>query len=146
MTDRLVLALRAGYTDTSGGTPFFEMQTFGFLFEIQEGLGGNRTHRGYPRNRFVAETMTLGNMELRFKVGEATPGTQRFAFKLIAFVDTGNVYDNAAAPITDPRFNDYKFSYGGGLVIAWNMATILHIYYGASKEDSLISIDFNHSF
>ncbi len=141
----LVLALRAAYTDTSGETPFHETQNFEFLFEMQEGLGSNRTMRGYPGNRFVAETMTLGNAELRFRFAEITPFGQRFAFKLLGFVDTGNAYDEAGDPFSDPRWGDYRYCYGGGLVIAWNLATIIHVYYGQSEETSAISVDFNHA-
>lgn len=141
----LVIAMRAGYTDTSGGTPFYEMQYFDFLFDSQQGLGGYRTLRGYPLNRFVGETMTLGNIELRFKFAEITPFRQRFAFKLIAFADTGNVYDKAFEPFTYPGFGNYRYSYGGGLVVAWNLATIIHAYYGISPETTSVSINFNHS-
>ncbi len=141
----LVLALRLGFTDTSGGTPFYELNNLDFLFWPQEGLGGHLTLRGYPLNRFVSETMTLGNMEFRFKFAEITPFNQRFEFKLVTFVDAGNVYDEAFDPFKDPGFNDYKFSYGGGLVIAWNLATIIHAYYGISCETSAISINFDHS-
>lgn len=141
----LVLAIRLAYTDASSGTPFYELHNFEFLFRMQEGLGGNRTLRGYPVNRFVSETMTMGNAELRLKFLEITPWTERFAFKALAFVDTGNAYDNAGDPFTDPRFDDYRICYGGGLVIAWNLATIIHFYYGVSKETIAISIDFNHA-
>ena len=34
---------------------------------------------------------------------------------------------------------------GGGIVIAWNQATIIHIYYGMSDETSALSIDFKHA-
>jgi outer membrane protein assembly factor BamA len=142
----LVLALRVGYADTSGDVPFYEMNNFNYLFDMQEGLGGNRTLRGYPQDRFAGRTMTLGNIELRLKFAEAVPGSQRFIFKLITFLDTGSVYDKACGPFVDPEFGEYKYSAGGGLVITWNLATVIHIYYGVSNENTGLSIDFNHAF
>ncbi|MGQ9843914.1 MAG: Omp85 family outer membrane protein [Spirochaetota bacterium] len=142
----LTLALRAGYTDTNMNAPFFEMGYFGFSLNRRTGNGSNRTIHGYKEQRFVAPTMTVANTELRWKFGEANPWNQNFQFKITAFYDVGNVYDKAGDPFSEPRFGDYKQSYGGGLVIAWNMATIIHFYYGMSKEDTSISINFNHTF
>ena len=142
----LTLALRAGYTDTNIDAPFFEMGYFGFSLNRRTGNGSNRTIHGYKEQRFVAPTMTVANTELRWKFAEANPWNQNFQFKLTAFYDVGNVYDKAGDPFSEPRFGDYKQSYGGGLVIAWNMATIIHFYYGMSKEDTSISVNFNHTF
>ncbi len=140
-----VVAGRMAYTDSSGDVPFYEMSTFAFLLNRYNGLGGYRTLRGYMEDRFVAKTMTMGNLEMRYRFAEITPGGQRFAFKVIAFYDVGNVYDNAVDPVDEPRWGDYKQAYGGGLVIAWNMNTIIHFYYGVSAEESAISINFMHS-
>ncbi|MFW5770499.1 MAG: Omp85 family outer membrane protein [Spirochaetota bacterium] len=143
----LVLAMRVGYTDINGSdVPFFEMNTFGFLLNRRNGLGNNRTLRGHKADRFVGKTMTLGNAELRFKFAEANAGGQNFKFKLTGFYDAGNVYDKWSDPFDDPRWVDYHHGYGGGLVIAWNLSTIVHFYYGMSKEDSSISVDFMHTY
>ncbi len=142
----LTLALRAGYTDTDNDAPFFEMGYFGFSLNRRTGNGSNRTIHGYKEQRFVAPTMTVANTELRWKFAEANPWKQNFQFKLTAFYDVGNVYDKAADPFTEPRWGDYHHGYGGGLVIAWNMATIIHFYYGMSEEDTSISVNFNHTF
>jgi len=142
----LTLALRAAYTDTNSDAPFFEMGYFGFSLNRRTGLGNNRTLRGYHEQRFVGPTMTVGNAELRWKFAETNAWGQNFQFKLTGFYDVGNVYDKAGDPFDDPRFGDYHQGYGGGLVIAWNMATIVHFYYGTSEEDSSISVDFSHTF
>ena len=141
----LVLAFRAAYTDTSSGTPFFDMPHFEFLDETVPGLGSNRTLRGFPMNRFVGETMVMGNMEARLKFMEATPGSQRFDFKLVVFADAGNFYGSAPEPFREPRFSEFKVSLGAGLVVVWNLATVIHVYYGKSRETSAVSVDFNHS-
>ena len=144
--ESLTFAGRIAYTTGSGDMPFYEQSQFGFAYFGQSGLGGNRTIRGYRADRFVGKTMTLGQLEVRWTMGEITPGSQRFSFKLVAYVDAGNVYDMAGDPfLVNPRWNAYRWSYGGGLVIAWNQATIVHFYYSRSKEDTGISIDFNHA-
>ncbi len=142
----LVVALRAAYTDASGDIPFYELNQFSFAEIRQNGLGGNRTLRGFQKDRFVGNTMTLGNAELRWQFWETTPFGERFAFKLVGFVDTGNVYDNAADPFTSPAWGYYRNSFGGGLVIAWNLATIVHAYVGFSREDRSIFVNFNHNY
>ncbi len=137
---------RAGYTTASGDIPFYEESCFGFANFRRVGDGGNRTLLGYKKNRFVAKTMTVGNLDARWKFTELSGGGQRFAFSVIGFVESGNVYDDAASPVTSPKWNYYHTSYGGGLVIAWNLSTIIHFLYGMSREDANISIDFDHRF
>ncbi|HSV97484.1 MAG TPA: DUF5982 domain-containing protein [Spirochaetota bacterium] len=142
----LTFGLRAGYTTSANDIPFYEMDYFGFALNRRQGLGGNRTLLGYKKSRFVGKTMTVANADARFQFWEITGGGQRFAFKLIGFYDTGNVYDEAGNPFDSPRWADYHHSYGGGLAIAWNLSTIVHFLYGMSEEDSSISIDFNYKF
>ncbi len=145
-------ALQAAHLGASSGLyirpediPFFDMDYFVFPYRRQSGLGGNRTLRGYPLNRFVARTMTLANLEARYSIFEMTPGGQRFEFKAVIFYDAGNAYDHPEGPVASPRFNDYKQCAGAGLVIAWNQATIIHAYYGVSSETDAISVDFMHT-
>jgi len=69
---------------------------------------------------------------------------QRFVFKLVGYFDAGNPYDVADDPFAPPMWNDYKYSYGGGLVVAWNQATIIHFLYSQSRESVQISIDFDN--
>jgi outer membrane protein assembly factor BamA len=142
----LVLATRAGYTTVAGDMPFYEESFFGFALARKKGLGGSDTMLGYKKNRFVAKTMTLANVELRWQFAETTAGKQRFGFQLVGFADAGNAYDEAKDPVTNPNWSYYHFSYGGGIAIAWNLSTIVKVYYGMSEEDSNISIDFEHKF
>ncbi|HDP80670.1 MAG TPA: hypothetical protein ENN21_07495 [Spirochaetes bacterium] len=142
----LVFAFRVGYTAAALDIPFYEEDYFGFALNRRQGLGGNRTLHGYKKSRFVGRTMTVGNFEPRWEFAEVSGAGQRFAFQLVGCLDAGNVYDDSMDPFTDPRFDDYKIGYGGGLAIAWNQATIVHFLYGRSSEDSSISIDFNYTF
>ena len=58
----------------------------------------------------------------------------------------GNVYDKITDIAAAPRFGDMKVSYGGGVVIPWNLSTIIHVFLGMSAETSTLSINFNHAF
>jgi hypothetical protein len=141
----LTLAGRIAYMALNGNVPFYEMDTFGFFYNRFYGLGGNRTLRGYQQDRFIGPVMTLANIEVRISLKDLVFFKQRFNFKLLAFIDTGNVYDHASDPFIIPRFPEYHTSFGGGLAIAWNLNTIIHLYYGKSREDSAVSINFGHS-
>ncbi len=142
----LTFAFRMGYTTAANDIPFYEQDWFGFALERRQGLGGNRTLLGYKKGRFAGKTMTVGNVEARWQFAEASGAGQHFGFKLIGLAAAGNVFDEAADPFTDPRFDEYFTTFGGGFAIAWNLNTIVHFLYGVSKEDTGISIDFNYTF
>jgi len=142
----LTFAFRLAYTMAQGDMPFYDMGYFEFPYGRQEGLGGNRTLRGFPSNRFVGMNMILGNIEARYSIGEITPWGQRFEFKVVGFYDVGNVYDEAWHLFSEMRPGDYQHSGGLGLVIAWNQATIIHVYWGASKESlGQVYVNFDHA-
>jgi hypothetical protein len=141
----VVITGRIAYTSANGNVPFYEMNTFSFFYNRYNGLGGYRTLRGYEQDRFVGPTMIMGNLEIRYHIANIAKFGQDFKIKVVGFTDTGNVYDKAKDPITNTRLGDYKLGYGGGFVIAWNMNTIIHSYFGFSREDWSVSINFNHS-
>lgn len=143
--DTLTLAVRFGYVASLYDIPFYEMGIFGFLFERQEGLGGEKTIRGFQQWRFIGKGMTLANIELRYRIIDLLLFNQRFTFKLLAFVDAGNAYSEAAEAFTNPRFLDYKLAYGVGFIYTWNQATVIRMYAGFSAEDFNISFNFGHA-
>ncbi len=144
--NRLTLGARAALTYSSDGTPFFEMAEMTFYSGRDAALGGLRTGRGLVASRFIAQGITLGQVELRYFVGDTVIGGQRFGLQPTLFVDTGNVYDSFRDIFSEPRLQSYKLSYGGGLVIPWNLSTVLHIFMGYSAEGSSLSINFNNAF
>ena len=142
----VTFAFRLGYTMSQGEMPFYDMGYFEFPYGRQAGLGGNRTLRGFPNNRFVGKNMILGNIEARWSFAEVTPWGQRFEFKLVGFYDVGNVYDEAYHLFSKPKFGDYQHSGGAGLVVAWNQATIIHVYWAMSAEYmAQIYVNFEHA-
>ncbi len=141
----VTLASRIAMTSAFGDIPFFEMGYFPFMNGMQQGLGGNRTLRGYCLGRFTAKTMTLANLEIRYSFLKTGFLDQIFDLKLILFTDAGNAYDKTEDPFISPRWRDYKICGGAGLAAAWNLATVIHFYYGVSREDSAVSVDLSHA-
>jgi outer membrane protein assembly factor BamA len=144
--DALTLAIRLGFVASFYDMPFYEMGIFGFLFERQAGLGGERTIRGYQQWRFIGKGMTLANLELRYRFIDIMIFNQHLSYKLVAFVDAGNAYDTPAEAFTKPRFGDYKLAYGFGGLLTWNQATVMRMYVGFSPEDINFAVNFAHVF
>ncbi len=136
------LALQGIYSVQSGDTPFFDQNILGFADDYKTGLGGYRTLRGYQQDRFVADVKALFNVETRFNFYKTHTLGQTFDFMVVPFVDAGKVFDN----VKDTDLKDYRYTYGAGMRIAWNQATIIMIDYGLSVEDSGLYINFGHIF
>lgn len=137
------LAARAAYTTTAGDVPFHALGSFVYMYDKQTGLGGNRSLRGYKAGRFIGDTMTNGNIELRIEFLEFKTFDTLFSLKALCFADTGSVFDTSAAPLKE--FNYYHNAFGGGLALGWNQSLIIHFYYGFSAEDKSISFDIGHA-
>lgn len=140
---RTVLAGRFGVGNIFGNNaPFFEFQDQWSPEGSINALGGRQSLRGYRANRFLARSMWFTNVELRVRLAETKLGKQRFAFGIAPFFDAGTVRDRWQ----DLNFNNIKYSYGGGLRIAWNQSTILSFDYGHSKEDRLFYFGIGQAF
>jgi hemolysin activation/secretion protein len=138
----LVLAARGVYEVQSKGAPFFSMNSFPFTEDPRVGMGGVRTIRGYQQDRFVGSVMALTNYEIRWTFAQTRILEQRFAFIAVPFLDMGRVFDS----VRNTSLAGWNRSQGGGLRIAWNLATIIMIDYGVSQEDSGLYINFTHIF
>ena len=138
----LVLAGRLLLEAQSNGAPFFTMDSLPFTEDPRSGLGGHRTLRGFRQDRFVGSVMSAANAELRWTVGHATVQGQRFGLIVAPFVDAGRPYD----ALGQLSLRSWRASYGGALRIAWNLATLVTIDYGASSEDTGFYVNFNHIF
>lgn len=139
----LVVAGRAVYTQAVGDMPFYSLDQFSSTERIYQGaLGGLRSLRGYKASRFMATNMALANLELRWTMFDFTVAGQRFAPILVPFFDIGSAFDQPK----DISRSVWRYSYGAGLRIAWNQATIIIVDYAMSKEDSNMFINFNHIF
>ena len=138
----LVVAGRVVFEAQTAGTPFFGMDTLPFTDDPRAGLGGHRTMRGFRQDRFVGRVMTLSNEELRWTFAHACLWRQKLAFIVVPFLDIGRPYDGLSAL----TLRDWRTAYGGAFRISWNLATIVTIDYGRSREDTGFYINFNHIF
>ncbi|TGL45441.1 hypothetical protein EHQ61_19475 [Leptospira wolffii] len=141
--EELVIGGRAALHYTKGeDVPFSEYRYMWSIDGPINGLGGLQTLRGYRQERFIAPMIGFGNLEVRWRFGTMKFWDQLVTLSLVPFYDFGRVWDG----YRDIGTIGYKFSYGTGLRIVWNQATVILIDYGKSREDSQLFIDVGHIF
>ena len=141
--DRLIAVGNAGYSVRFGEVPFYALNRLPLpKDEVRTGLGAFPTLRGYSSNRFVGDVTVGANAELRWSVSEFVVWDQRLKTALATFVDTGRVFDSAGSFST----GDWKYSYGFGLRLSWNLATVISFDYGISPEGSLFFMQLGQPF
>jgi hypothetical protein len=140
---KLIFASRVGFGYTAGNAPFFEYQDQWSSEGSIEGLGGAYTIRGYKQGRFLGRVMDFANFELRCRVAQTKVFKQHLAFSVVPLFDIGGVWDSFS---NLNRFNNYRYSEGLGLRIAWNLSTILRFDYAVSKEDNQFFFTFGQAF
>ena len=139
----LVFAGNYLWADRFGEVPFYAENRLSLPFdELKTGLGGWKTLRGYHRNRFVGDVTALATWELRWRFAETTIWKQHLGFALAAFTDTGRVFDNPGSM----TLRGWKIDAGGGLRLAWNLATVISVEYGVSEEGGLFYMELGHQF
>jgi len=140
---RLTFAGRVAMGYTAGNAPFYEYQDEWSSEGSIEGLGGGNTLRGYKQSRFLGRVMQFTNLEFRGRFAQCKFLKQTFAFSAVPFFDMGGVWDSFS------RLNhteNFRYSEGLGLRIAWNVNTILRFDYAVSKEDRQFFFSLGHAF
>ncbi len=140
--EELVISSRALVNYTKGNAPFSEYRYMWSADGPINGLGGLQTLRGFRQERFVGPVMGLANLEVRWRFATIKSGEELFTFSLVPFFDTGRVWDKP----DNIGFRGYARSYGIGLRMIWNQATVILLDYARSREGSQIFLDFNHVF
>ncbi|TGM88426.1 Omp85 family outer membrane protein [Leptospira licerasiae] len=140
--EELVVAGRAGLHYSKGEVPFSEYRYMWSIDGPINGLGGLQTLRGYRQERFIAPMIGFGNFEIRWRFGTFKFWDQLVTLSLVPFYDFGRVWNG----YHDISTQGYKFSYGTGLRIIWNQATVILIDYAKSREDSQLFIDIGQIF
>jgi hypothetical protein len=112
-TERLVFANRLMLQGIRGDAPFYDLSTVQTSFKQQEGLGGAKTIRGIPKNRYVGKGLFLWNAELRWRAADFEVRGTPLHLVLTGFVDQGRVWEGDAAPAE--AFSDLHRGYGGGV-------------------------------
>ncbi|MDR9419181.1 BamA/TamA family outer membrane protein [Gracilimonas sp.] len=96
----ITFANRLSFVHTSGNLPYWKLAE----------IGGEKTMRGYPENRFLDNNAILLNSELRTWLWEFPAYSVKLGGTL--FFDVGRTFSNNAT--LDNVFNDLKFTYGFG--------------------------------
>ncbi len=124
LTDRIVLAYRLGLEALSGND---------LPLQVLLPIGGNRSLRGYPQDRFLDKVRGLINLEIRFPVWGRLGG--------IAGIDLGKVWHSAAA--MDLR----NWPIGPVLGLRYYFRTyIVRLDVGHSHEATGVYFNFGHIF
>ncbi|HVE38243.1 MAG TPA: DUF5982 domain-containing protein [Planctomycetota bacterium] len=141
--DRLIAVGNAVYSVRFGDVPFYAMNRLPLpRDEVRTGLGGFPTLRGYSSYRFVGDVTLGADAELRWNFSEFVVWDQRLKTALATFADTGRVFDSAG----DFSTHDWKSSYGVGLRLAWNLATVISFDYGISREGAFFYMQLGQPF
>lgn len=135
LTDDLVLAHRYLVQNVSAGAPEFELFTVQTSFKQQEGLGGAKTLRGIPRNRYLGRGMLVWNSELRWRAWDFGMLGRRFHTVLSVFLDQGRVWADGIE--LGQLFEDLHRGYGGGLRLGMGENFVVALDGGTSSETGL---------
>lgn len=130
LSERLVFAHRFFLQGMSRDAPIHQMQRVQTSFLQNEGMGGSRTVRGIPKNRYAGRGMMVWNAELRMRALDFRAVGRAFYVALSAFVDQGRVW--AGGVRLQELFSDLHRGYGGGIQ-------------GGMGENLLVSLDVAHS-
>ncbi len=130
----LVFANRFIVRQVFGDPPFYELFTIESSFRAQEGLGGAKSIRGLPWNRYSGAGLFLWNAELRWRALEWTTIGKPFYMVLSAFLDSGRVWDDQA-PSLDP--GALHHGYGGGVRIGMSENFVVAVDAGTSAGNGL---------
>jgi hemolysin activation/secretion protein len=132
--DRLTFANRCIVQDLYGDAPFYDLSTIQTSFKQREGLGGSRTLRGIPRNRYVGKGRFLWNAELRWHAADFAVVGRSFRMILSAFVDTGRVWEEG--PVLGEFPSDMHTGFGGGVRVGFGENFIAGLDVGHSSEST----------
>jgi len=132
--DRLTFANRFIVQDVYGDAPFYDLSTIQTSFKQREGLGGSRTLRGIPRNRYVGKGLFLWNAELRWHATDFAVMGRSVHLILSTFVDTGRVWEDGLVP--GELFSDLHTSFGGGMRVGFGENFIAGLDVGHSSEST----------
>lgn len=133
---RLVLANRVLVQQVAGAAPFYELFTIESSFKQQEGLGGAKTLRGVPKNRYVGKGTFLWNAELRWRAAEWDMIGKPFHLVLSGFLDSGRVWSGETIPL-DALLTELHHGYGGGLRVGMGENFVVAVDGGTSPDAGL---------
>jgi hypothetical protein len=135
---RLTLAQRTVVQQTTGDVPLYDIATIQTSYKQQEGLGGNNSIRGLPKNRFVGKGIVFVNTDLRWRFTEFTLRNKPAHLVLSGFFDVGRVWSESIKP--GELASDLNSGYGGGLRIGLGPSFVVALDAGRSPQSKSTQI------
>ncbi len=129
---RLTLANRALLQYVTGHPPFWDRTLVQTTLRQLEGLGGAKTLRGIPLDRYVDDGLVLDNVELRWRAGDFAALGRDWHLVLSGFVDGGRVWSG-----NEISFDDLHFGWGGGLHLRMGESFVVAADAAHSSEATL---------
>ncbi len=105
-------------------------------------LGGNRTLRGYPSNRFAGDRSLLGNAELRMHLFDFSFLT-RNRFGIVGFAEGGRVFFDGEFEPAQSFLASWHWGYGGGIALSIIEPDYLLVFTVGESEEQQIGYYIN---
>ena len=135
---RLTLAQRAVVQQASGDVPLYDVATIQTSYKQQEGLGGNSSIRGLPKNRFVGKGLVMLNTDLRWRFAEFSLRHKPAHLVLSGFVDLGRVWSESIR--LDELGSGLNSGYGGGMRVGLGPSFVVAFDVGRSPQSNSTQI------
>ena len=103
-----------------------------------EGLGGNSSIRGLPKNRFVGKGLVMLNTDLRWRFAEFSLRHKPAHLVLSGFVDLGRVWSESIR--LDELGSGLNSGYGGGMRVGLGPSFVVAFDVGRSPQSNSTQI------
>ncbi len=145
-SNRFIYAGRLLAETFLGQPPFYELSYFANSYQWkQEALGGSKSLRGIPLNRYIGKTKLFSNQELRWMIVDFNFLNQDFTLAANLFVDFGWILDMELDSKTSLSDHEIKISRGGGLRLIWGQNFVIATDIGNSADMAMglyIGVDY----
>jgi Omp85 superfamily domain len=129
---KLVFAERVHVEQVTGDAPFYDLSVVESSFRQTEGLGGAKTVRGLPKDRYIGKGMAFLNAELRWRATEFATFGRDFHVVLSSFLDAGRVWGDRIR--VDELLDDAHVGFGGGVRLGMGDSFVVALDVGHSTE------------
>lgn len=133
--ERVTYAQRVLLQNVWGDAPFYDLFIVESSFKRQEGLGGAKTLRGVPKNRYVGKGMALANLEVRWRAADFRAAGRPLHLVVSGFADSGRVWEEGV--VLSELLSDHHVGFGGGLRLGMGENFVVALDLGHSSETGL---------
>jgi hypothetical protein len=130
-SERLIFANRFLLQGVEGDAPLHDLFIVQTSFKQQEGLGGAKTLRGLPKNRYVGRGMFIWNAEVRWRAVDLHALGRPLHVVLTGFADSGRVWEERL--VVTELATDLHHGVGGGVRIGMGEAFTVAVDAGRSS-------------